>query len=347
MLAATHTSEMSPQDQSDIIKKVETSGANDGGEAPTETPSEEQPQDAPTDDAENTFDSAPTEEEPLKELGLGDYRVKLLLKIYDKGSDAVKKILTRLVSLSNHINREEFLRDVQEDLDPDDMDYVFDRIKAIGVPIPSEAGINEEESIFLKEPKKNNMFQKGSNDKLKEAKDITEGKLQNSEKKSIIAESLNQDDMTQPIIDPTTKPRVKPSTKEPPQPSRRNKPFLPNVTPEVRPDPKAVKEDEPEVPSVDPRIAKDEKRRNLNPSIYHSTFSSAVQSARSFAEAKGYTIDDNEWFFRVSTGPKKPDEGITNRYSLELLKDGKLQKKHLHVQVYNMGEKYELNAYIA
>jgi hypothetical protein len=347
VLSATHTSEMDPQDQGDIIKKVKSSGNDDSSE---EVPSEEQPE-APADDTENTFDAEPTEEEPLKELGLGDYRVVQLLDIYDSGSDTVKKILTRLVSFTNKVNRVDFIRDVQEDLDPDDMDYVFDRIKAIGVPIPkSEPSLNEEESIFLKEPKKNNMFQKGSNDKLKETED-----LQNGEKSSIFVdkldESFNQEDMTQPATEPATepvtKPKVKPDTKEPIQPSRRNKPFLPNVTPDVRPDPKAMSEETPEISNVDPRVLKAEKKKALNYPIYHSTFSSAVQAGRSFAEAKGYTIEDNEWFFRVSTGPRKPDEGNTNRYSIELMKDGKLQKVLLHMQIYNMGNKYELNAYVA
>lgn len=352
VLSATHTGEMDPQDQGDIIKKVKDSGANDGSEeVPAEAPTEDQPEEAPADDANNTFDE-PSEEEPLKELSLGDYRTKTLLTIYDKGSDAVKKILTRLVSFSNNINRVAFLRDVQEDLDPDDMDYVFDRIRAIGVPIPKdEPALNEDEGMILNNPKKNNMFQKGSNDKLKEIGEIAEEKLQNGEKKSIfvdktpLKENLNQDDMTQPV-QPITKPKVKPDTNPIIQP-RKNRPFLPNVTPDVRPDPKAVKEENPETSIVDPKVAKAEKKKALNYPVYHETFSSAVQAARAFAEAKDYTIDDEEWYFQVSTGPKKPDEGMTNRYTLELLKDGKLQKKHMHMQIYNMGNKYELNAYVA
>jgi len=378
VLSATHTGEMDPQDQGDIIKKVKASGANDGSEeAPAEAPTEDQPEEVPSDDANNTFDSEPSEEEPLKELGLGDYRTKILLNIYDKGSDAVKKILTRLVSFSDNVDRNAFLRDVLEGLDPDEMDFVFDRIKAIGVPIPTEPTLNEDEGMILNNPKKNNMFQKGSNDILDEMKPCWSGykqvgmkekngkqvpncvpisetfakNLQIGEKKSIfvdntpLKESLNQDDMTQPA-QPITKPKVKPDTKPIIQP-RKNRPFLPNVTPDVRPDPKAVKEENPEASMVDPKIAKAEKKKALNYPIYHETFSSAVQAARAFAEAKGYTIDDDEWFFQVSTGPRKPDEGMTNRYTLELLKDGKLQKMHMHMQIYNMGNKYELNAYVA
>jgi hypothetical protein len=45
-------------------------------------------------------------------------------------------------------------------------------------------------------------------------------------------------------------------------------------------------------------------------------------------------------------GPKKPSEGKTNSFSIELFKDGKEQKKMLHIQIYGMKNKYELNAYI-
>ena len=45
-------------------------------------------------------------------------------------------------------------------------------------------------------------------------------------------------------------------------------------------------------------------------------------------------------------GPRKPDEGKTNRITISLKKNDKEQKKSLHIQVYGMKEKYELNCYI-
>lgn len=81
--------------------------------------------------------------------------------------------------------------------------------------------------------------------------------------------------------------------------------------------------------------------------IYHESFSSAVQEAIKYAKKKGYEVDENDWFTKVSVGPKKPSVGKTNRYSVSLLKDGKEQKKMLHFQVYGMDSgKYELNVYI-
>ncbi len=340
---------MDAEDQSDIIKKVETSGFNDGEneEVPSNDQPEETPEEVPADDADNTFDEEPTDS--LDEMGLGDHRVKDLLAIYDKGSDSVKKILTRMVSFTNKVNRDEFIKDVQEDVDPDDMDFIFGKINALGIPIPS-AVVTEEESIFLKEPVRNNMFQKGSNDKLEETEEITEENLQSGEKLSRfvdngqetanLTESFN-DDMTQPTVEPTIKPKVKPDTK-PIEPNRRNRHFLPNVTPDVRPAPKAVKEE----PTVDAKAGRAEKKKKINYPVYHNTFSSAVQAARAFADAKGYTIEDGEWDFRVTTGPAKPSVGRTNRYSLELVRNGVVQRKMLHIQVYGLDNSYELNAYI-
>lgn len=91
-------------------------------------------------------------------------------------------------------------------------------------------------------------------------------------------------------------------------------------------------------------------KESLNESDYkvmHRTFTSAVNTAKEKAEKAGYTIDDDEWFRKVSSGPRKPGTDKTNRYSIELLtKKGNPARKHLHFQVYNTGGSYELNAYI-
>ncbi len=99
----------------------------------------------------------------------------------------------------------------------------------------------EMDNLFIN-PKKNNMFQVGSNDILK-------NDLKESEKNSIfvknkiktrLQETFNQEDMTEPMVEPA--PIVKPNPdKIQPNiaPSRKNKPFLP--MPAVKPDPKASK----------------------------------------------------------------------------------------------------------
>jgi hypothetical protein len=98
--------------------------------------------------------------------------------------------------------------------------------------------------------------------------------------------------------------------------------------------------------------------------VYHKTYSAAIWTARDYAERNGYEIDDEDAFRKIGMGPRKPSDGKTNRFSIQLLKDGKPQKKHLHIQVYNMGtfkrnpdgsqtrsmhggqNEYELNCYI-
>jgi len=91
-------------------------------------------------------------------------------------------------------------------------------------------------------------------------------------------------------------------------------------------------------------------KEDLNESDYkvmHKTFTDAVNTAKEKAEKAGYTIDDDEWFRKVSSGPRKPGRDKTNRYSIELLtKRGNDAKKALQFQVYNTGNAFELNAYI-
>ena len=83
--------------------------------------------------------------------------------------------------------------------------------------------------------------------------------------------------------------------------------------------------------------------------IYHPTYSSAVQHAHEHLKKKGLEISDDDWFRHVNSGPKKPGEGQTNRLDIPLHKDGVETKKHAHIQVYNRGNDvknaYELNLY--
>jgi hypothetical protein len=83
--------------------------------------------------------------------------------------------------------------------------------------------------------------------------------------------------------------------------------------------------------------------------VYHNTYSAAVQAAEQWAENRGYTIDEDDWSTQIAFGPKKPAAGKTNRAQIGLMKNGKIQRKALQIQVYNRGTNsnpYELNAYI-
>lgn len=81
-------------------------------------------------------------------------------------------------------------------------------------------------------------------------------------------------------------------------------------------------------------------------SPYFSSYTAALDAAREKATSQGYTIPEDEWW-KVSSGPRKPDQGKTNTFTLALEKDGKPSKHTLSIQVYGMGSKYELNCYVA
>jgi len=84
--------------------------------------------------------------------------------------------------------------------------------------------------------------------------------------------------------------------------------------------------------------------------IYHSSFTYATAVARKYAEDKGYKVDEDSWWDEVAIGQGKPKNGSTTKAHIKLTKDGKEQKKMLHIQVYDRGDKvgnrYELNCYI-
>jgi uncharacterized protein YbcC (UPF0753/DUF2309 family) len=81
--------------------------------------------------------------------------------------------------------------------------------------------------------------------------------------------------------------------------------------------------------------------------VYHNSYTSAIDAAISFAEKKGYIVSEDDVWQYISTGPKKPSEGKTNKFTVGLMKNGKDDRKKLHIQVYGMGRgRYELNMYI-
>jgi len=80
--------------------------------------------------------------------------------------------------------------------------------------------------------------------------------------------------------------------------------------------------------------------------VRHLTYSSAVSEVLKWAEKKGYTVSEDDIWNQISTGKSKPKDGETNKFSLEISKDGKVQKKALQVQITGVGNKYELNTYI-
>lgn len=276
LLAASHTSEMDPNDQEDIIKKVKTAGNDSEPDS-----SEDQPE--PSMDEPMDADGAETAPEPAPEEGL------------------------------------------EESID----------------------------NLFVN-PKKNNMFQPGSNDKLNEScwkgykqvgmkdKDgkqvpncvpidenidknlVSKGKNSIFDRNYLemkLHETFQDDTVVEPQVQPA--PTIAPTT-EPSKPSRKNKPFLP--MPNVQPKPKALKENS-----------------TKGPKIYHDTLSQTLDTVKEFAKARGY---DEPQFDMNDV--QHVAYGNTERFSKELTKNGMPQRKTLNAQIYRMdGGNYELNVYIA
>lgn len=183
LLSATHTGEMDNEDQKDIIKKVKKSGIGDDTETDTENNTETDTEndnlgdeEVSTNDSEESQDDSENlfEDDLINEMSLNDYMAKKLIYIYDNGNDSIKKLITRMVSLSNEINKDIFLKDLQDDIDKEDLDYIFNKLMELNIEIPSDEEVNNsslEENFFLTNPPKNNMFQEGSNDILDEEND--------------------------------------------------------------------------------------------------------------------------------------------------------------------------------
>lgn len=96
--------------------------------------------------------------------------------------------------------------------------------------------------------------------------------------------------------------------------------------------------------------------KNVDYEIRHKTYSDAISEIEKFCKNNGYTLDDEsdpenirrQLADLVGSGPRRPPEGKTNKFSFELYKNNKKVKKMLHAQIYNTGTTtpFELNMYI-
>lgn len=80
--------------------------------------------------------------------------------------------------------------------------------------------------------------------------------------------------------------------------------------------------------------------------IHHDSYSSSVKETIRVINARGFEVSDDEIFERISVGGK-PGVGETKRISLEITKNGKVQRAAAQVQVYGLDSgRFELNFYI-
>lgn len=80
--------------------------------------------------------------------------------------------------------------------------------------------------------------------------------------------------------------------------------------------------------------------------VYHRQYSTAIDEVEKYANKMGYELDQQEYSNAYLDAFFKPNDGDTKNDTLTLYKNGKEQRKALHVQIYGMGGKFELNMYI-
>ena len=80
----------------------------------------------------------------------------------------------------------------------------------------------------------------------------------------------------------------------------------------------------------------------------HNSFSSAIAEVGRFLQKRGYDFDEDDFFNKVTNGPKKPSAGKTNRYNVDITKNGKpVKNKTVAFQIYGRDNgHYELNLYL-
>lgn len=89
---------------------------------------------------------------------------------------------------------------------------------------------------------------------------------------------------------------------------------------------------------------------NESKNTYFKAAYEAAEYAREMAEKKGYEIDEDDWQTQIAMGGKhnrlRPGVGKTHSFTVGLTKNGKPQRKMLHISLYGMERGYELTHYI-
>lgn len=154
LLSATHTSEMDAEDQKDIISKVKTSGQGDEDVAP------ESDMDIPSDEDMPSDEEMPMDE-PAGEEGLEELVLKEIIN-----SDKLSTLKSKNIFSRNELKM--ILDMIYNSVDISGQYRIGDVYQSLGFPWGESTVFENMDNLFVN-PKKNNMFQPGSNDKLNEA----------------------------------------------------------------------------------------------------------------------------------------------------------------------------------
>lgn len=88
------------------------------------------------------------------------------------------------------------------------------------------------------------------------------------------------------------------------------------------------------------------KESKNNYKIYHKSYTSAIDEVIRDCKSKGFYMNNEEVWNKISSGPKKPSDGVTNRFDFLLYdENGKPAKQMVHFQITGLSNSYELNMY--
>ena len=79
---------------------------------------------------------------------------------------------------------------------------------------------------------------------------------------------------------------------------------------------------------------------------FYPTYGSAIDSVKDYANGEGYELDDNEYGNAYTDASDKPKPGQTKQNSITLYKNGKKQRKAIHVSIYGRKNGFEVTTYI-
>ena len=84
----------------------------------------------------------------------------------------------------------------------------------------------------------------------------------------------------------------------------------------------------------------------INENDFYSTYGAAIDSVKGYANQAGYELDDDEYGNAYTDAFDKPSEGETKQNSITLYKNGKKQRKAIHVSIYGRKKGFEVTTYI-
>jgi len=84
----------------------------------------------------------------------------------------------------------------------------------------------------------------------------------------------------------------------------------------------------------------------LNEQDFYKSYGEAIDYVDHYAREKGYEVDRDEYGNAYTDAFDKPKEGETKSNSFTLYKNGKKQRKALHVSMFGRNKGFEVTIYI-